>query len=156
MGQSLRAQVAYGWRIEFDEYGEEPVRPLPWDEEDDIDDWWLQQTGFPVESPYGPDGNTDPGEEASAAYWAARRVWLNEHPIPIEIERAGVTDYSMEVIIRPAGEAFEASFEGWKASPLTLAADLDADAIAAAEAFIRDHDLPVTGEFGPHISASYW
>lgn len=161
MGRSLSVTVAFGWPITLDEYGEEPLTPLPWateDGESDLDDWWLQTTGFTEPSPYDENGmdNGTPADVISA-WWEARRAWLNEHPIPIELEYAGIESAAL-VLIRPAGKASGEHCTGWVATKVsdtgTEDMTLDFEAYAKATEFITTHGLAV-GEFGLYVCANY-
>lgn len=84
MTQSTDGQICYGIDV-----GED----LPWDQNEfeDVDDWWIVESGFVWEgkNPFTPEGDYVPGVKRGDSlikeFFAARSKWRNEHPIPIEL-----------------------------------------------------------------------
>lgn len=84
MGVSVNAQLCIG--ILFpDDY------VLPWDEVGkNLDDWWRDVRGYvPMFYPFDGGGNYKPGLEYGSpeveAYFAEKRKWGEENPLPVEL-----------------------------------------------------------------------
>lgn len=160
MGRSLSVHVVYGWAVEDPEGVE-----WPWAEEDedgDLEDWWLERSGFDLPSPYARNGNDlRPGvsEADKMFWWDCRHAWLKDHPCPIELEHGGTDGYSPPLVVRPAGETFDEYHDGWEAIPLperlTVYVGADVAAIEAARELIVELELQVETEFQPFIIVSY-
>lgn len=154
MGRSLGVVVVYGWRV-VDPEGSESL--FPWfddREQRDLEDWWLDRTGY-------PDGELSPdASEADVSDWVReRREWLNAHPCPIEVESGGTDGYSPPLVIRPRGDGFRVWLDGWEAQPLPVrVAAFAGDEVARireAERLIRELELPVESDFAPFVFGQY-
>lgn len=161
MGRSLSVVVVYGWRV-VDPEGSESL--FPWfgeDGEGDVEDWWLDRSGFDVPSPFDDDGNYLPGmnDVDGMAWFDRRREWLKAHPCPIEVESGGTDGYSPPLVIRPRGDGFREWLGGWDAHPLpvkmtTFAGD-EVARIREAERLVRELELPVELKFGAFVFGRY-
>lgn len=94
MGVSTNGIIAFGIPLED---GVE----LPWDEshDGDIEEWWRDINGFvDVHQPW-QNGDYAPGwakdDPRFDEYYAHRRQWLKENPIPVEFENFCSGDYAM-------------------------------------------------------------
>ena len=87
MGVSTNGIIGFG--VPCDEGTE-----FPWDADEfegDIEAWWRHENGFKdVHQPWTPEGEYAPGwtkgDPRLEEYYAARRVWMNAHPVPVELE----------------------------------------------------------------------
>ncbi len=81
MGNRAYAIILYGITTEA---------PEPWAKYDDIDDWWMDITGFaPSVAPFTPDGQYAPGFDANSPevdqLSADQSAWKKSHPMPVSI-----------------------------------------------------------------------
>lgn len=91
MGQSTDGILLFG--VVFEEGFE-----FPWDDHDDIEDWWREVSGFrPTFSPYTPEGEyaegVKSGDPRIDAYYSERRQWDAAHPLPVELVNVCSGDY---------------------------------------------------------------
>jgi hypothetical protein len=83
MGVSTDGEISYGIAFPEGFY-------FPWVEHDDIDDWWLDVSGYkPPFELYDATGNfiggVRPTSEKISAYYEPRAVFQREHPLPVEL-----------------------------------------------------------------------
>ena len=96
MGTSTNTQICYG--IPFEEDFE-----FPWGEQE-LDDWWLDDVlGYkPPFQLYDDQGNYldghRPSDDKVNEYYAHRREFLAEHPLPITLVNYCSGDYPMWII----------------------------------------------------------
>lgn len=97
MSISSDGQLCYG--IKFDEDIE-----FPWKEDNwDLDDWWIAQCGYePLFSLFDEQGNYLPGprpsKEKMNEYWAHRKMFRSQHPLPIELVNYCSYGYPMYIV----------------------------------------------------------
>lgn len=77
---------------------------FPWDESDDIEDWWIYKIRglkHTVEI-YDADGNYTndqrPSAELISSYHDERHTFLKENPLPIELDYAGTDECRYTII----------------------------------------------------------
>lgn len=81
MGQSTDGEISFGYI--FEEGFE-----FPWDQYDDIEDWWRDVNGFaPTFYPYNEEGGHKPGvtKDQIDAYFDEKREWVKNNSFPVQL-----------------------------------------------------------------------
>jgi hypothetical protein len=118
MGVSIDGEISYG--IAFPEEFE-----FPWDEDEesegDIDNWWLDVNGYkpPFElydEEGGYIGGSRPPQEHFNACYEAERIFLTEHPLPVELVNVCSHEYPIYIValkgtVITANRGFPQSFD---------------------------------------------
>lgn len=82
---------------------------LPWDEVGkNLDDWWRDVRGYvPTFYPYDEEGyyksGIGPGSEEVEAYFAEKRKWDEENPLPVELVPFGREDDNESYLLAVVG-----------------------------------------------------
>ncbi len=101
MGVSTNGQLSYGVLLE------EGVE-LPWDQdEEDIDGWWLNILDYkPPFEAYTDEGERLPEmtDEKISEYFAHRRKFIEENPLPVTVVNVCSCDYPMYMLAVPGKE----------------------------------------------------
>lgn len=132
MGVSTNGIIAFGIDLGADEETE-----FPWAEQEDFEDWWTAASGFSHPEPkWGGDGPD------IAEYFAAKKLWLKEHPCPVEHVIHCSYDYPMSILAVPGTVT-----ENTRGNPEKIElATVSADAIAALKRFCADHKIETDSE----------
>jgi hypothetical protein len=97
MSTSTDGQLCYGLTFEED-------YEFPWDGMD-LDEWWRDIEGCPVESPYAEGGDYKPGITIND-YFEQRRRWDDDNPLPIELVNCCSGDCPIWILAIPASVMF--------------------------------------------------
>ena len=154
MGVSTNGQLSYGVVVKED-------YELPWENtlhRGDIDDWWLDARGFkPSVYPFDSDGNYAVGygdkSPAVTQYFAEKRVWQAENPIPVVLVNYCSGDYPMYIIA-----AASKDFTAWRGEPemVSLAEIRETDeAHAMLMCFLDEFGIQYEDE-PMWLLSSYW
>lgn len=135
MGTSTDAIVCFGVRL-----GEDEI--LPWQDYDEIDDWWADMNGFMYDSG---------GENI----YSQQREFLKENPLPVELVWH-CSDNSPMYILAVPGTAITAH-RGYPRilNPTEMTAKITSKSIAAFVAFIAEHGLNTEDNSPEWYLASY-
>lgn len=150
MGVSTDAILCYGIQVE-DEI------PLPWDDFDDFEDWWLDVTGFEPSDDYlaidwdtyssWHRDETHPYRIATNENFESKNAWLKEHPCPIELVRHCSDRYPMYILAIPG--TVRQAVRGFPNKASTRFADLRwgrENPNNVLLAFAEKHDIETVGE----------
>lgn len=154
MGVSTDGEISYG--IAFEEDFE-----FPWDgdHEGDLDDWWLAVNGYkPPFELYDDEGEyingVRPPQEQFDDCYEAERIFLKDHPLPVELVNVCSREYPMYIValkgtVLTASRGFPKTFD-----PASLVVT-DEQRNTLME-FCRTHSINAVGvEPGWYLS-SYW
>ena len=154
MGTSTDAIICIGYDLDED-------HELPWGEEEseheDVDDWWREYSGFKakcfkpfVEGGYAP--GVDRGDPRIGEWFAEKRAWDEDHPLPVEVVWHCSYDYPMYVVAIPGSVVTASRGEALDVSDLYQPTPED---IAALKAFMRLIGVEPEGE-PKRILCSMW
>lgn len=137
MGVSTNASICYGVWV-----GDET---LPWQKEDlGLEDWWFRETGFVRKSPpiYNEDGNyingVEPPKDVVEAYHEEENLWMEDHPIPFELENACSSEYSVWILAVPGTRTTARRGHPVKLEYIAIIDDL---VISTFREFIRKYEI---------------
>ena len=118
MGVSTNGQLCYG--VLFEEGFE-----FPWDEYDDIEDWWAKVKGFtPTVYPYNSEGDYAEGINAKSPeidiYHNEKSEWEKANPIPVELVNYCSCDYPMYILTVPSANYYNSRGDAVGIDPTKL------------------------------------
>jgi len=157
MGVSTDGQICYG--IPFEEGYE-----FPWDNEKwggDIADWWIYEIcgytdPFKLWNDDGEyEGGEKPPESEVEKWYSAKRTFLKNHPIPVEMVNYCSYDYEMYIIAVPS--SFLSNSRGYPKQFLPLALTVKENEREGLINFCEKHCKPENDSGGsPEIEPSWY
>ena len=154
MSVSTNGIIAFG--VPFEEGAK-----FPWDIEQfdgDIENWWRDVNGFKdIHEPWTPEGEYAAGwkkdDPRFDEYYNHRRNWLNENPVPVELENYCSAEYPMFAITIPGLGLGCCRGSPAELDPALLVAT--SEQIKSLKDFFREHGIETDGE-PQWLLMSYW
>lgn len=150
MGVSTDGQICFGALLEED-------TELPWQDRDDIEDWWEEVKGYrPNPQLFDEHGEylngVEPPKEQVDAWLKHKREWKKENPLPVELVNVCSAECPIYILAVP-GTGVSAS-RGYPKRIDHLDLHLVPDATALID-FCRKYGISIKEQIGWYLS-SYW
>ena len=152
MSVSTNAYICFGIKLDEDV-------DLPWADYEDVDDWWLEVTGFKptveVIDEYGffRDGMDEDGPDV-AKYYEEKNAWRKDHPMPIDLVNYCMASSPMYIVAIK-----EEVIDAWRGDPTeihpgTLLGSGEQEAVLLN--FCRKYQIDIGDEYPKWWLCSYW